>query len=106
MKKKLRFPGVARRGGGGSADPHVDALSPGFREFGARDRAEVAPHDREERLGVGVAVAFHVGEVDAAARLAAVFFEPGEARAEIGAAAALQRDAVRKFEGRVFRGVL
>ena len=70
----------------------VDALAPGLAVSIA------APNDPSHRIwgrGLGVAVTFHVGQVEAAAWMHPMLMEPCEAWPEIGPAASLDRDAVR-----------
>ena len=64
--------------------------------------APIAPNDSEDRLSLRVAVAFHVGEVEAHP----VFREPREARPEISPSAPLECDLVRQVEGAVLGRVL
>ena len=85
----------------------VDALAPGRGVTpGAVLVAVVDPQHREGRLGLGVVRALHVGEVQAHPGLDALLFEPGEARAVVGAAPALDDDPVGKVVGGMLRRVL
>ena len=78
----------------------VNALAPGL-AVRPSGRPPIDPGHGVARLGLGVAVAFHVGEVEAAAWTHPMLMEPCEARPEIGPAASLaagdQRGALGEF---------
>ena len=84
----------------------LDALAPRLAVPVAGRLGIICPDDIEVRLILGVARAQHVGEVDTDAGPDTVFFEPGEARPEVGAAPALDRDLVGQVGAGVFGGVL
>ena len=84
-----------------------DVLAPGRRlppEAGAH--GPVAPEQRVERFHVRVAVAVHVREIEAEAWPRALLLERGEARPEVSAAPALDRDLLWQVARRVLGGVL
>ena len=80
---------------------NIDAFTPGLAVTLAGRRSPVAPDHRVVRLGLGVAVALHVGQVQAAARAQPLLGEPRETRPEVGAAASLDRGPLRQIAGGV-----
>ena len=73
---------------------------------GAVQSRPIDPARAEGGLGLGVAGTFHVSEIEAHGWLYPLLVEPLEARAEVGAAPALERVLAGEVVGRVLGGIL
>ena len=102
--------GLAVGGGAGGAlhrqsGGDVDALAPGLAVPLRRRVGVVAEQNRKWRLGLGVAGALHVREIQAARGFDALGFEPCEAGPEVGPAPALRFELLGEVLARVLGDV-